>query len=266
MSQHIAFLGGGNMATAMISGLVKQGWPPSAIYVVEIDALARERLSAFGVHSHAQWPESQKFDVVVLAVKPQQMQSALRSITEHLKNSLIISIAAGLTLANLSTWLNAHTRIVRCMPNTPALVGLGMTVATPSSACSEADRELASKVLSASGQFFWARDEDTLNPVTAISGSGPGYVFYLMEWLEKAALELGFDEQQAHQLVTQTFRGAAELSAQSPDSFATLREKVTSKGGTTAAGLAVLEQRSVGASIVEAAKAANRRSIELGKN
>jgi pyrroline-5-carboxylate reductase len=265
MNRRIAFLGGGNMATAMISGLVKQGWPAHHIDVVELDTTARERLSALNVQTHADWPTTVKPDVVVLAVKPQQMQSALSSITAHLHSSLIISIAAGLTLTNLSAWLNAHTRIVRCMPNTPALVGLGMTVATASDACSETDRELASKVLGASGELFWVDEERMLNPVTAISGSGPGYVFYLMEWLEKAALELGFDKQQAHQLITQTFRGAAELAAQSPDSFATLREKVTSKGGTTAAGLAVLEQRSVGASIVDAAKAANERAIELGK-
>lgn len=263
MNRCIAFLGGGNMATAMISGLVKQGWPIDAIHVIELDPHARKRLSTLGVQAHKQWPTSITFTAVVLAVKPQHMQAAISNITEALQSTLIISIAAGLTIAKLSAWLNAHTRIVRSMPNTPALVGMGMTVATASSACSEADQALATAVLGASGQLLWVSDEQMLNPTTAISGSGPGYVFYLMEWLEKAALQLGFNQQQAHLLVTQTFRGASELAAQSADSFATLREKVTSKGGTTAAGLAIFEQYNLGSNLIDATQAANARANEL---
>ena len=262
---NILFLGGGNMATAIIGGLLAKGWPAHCIHVIEVSAESRSKLAASGVNAHGAWPAGLDAQAVVLAVKPQQMQEALASISPHVQQSLVISIAAGLPISKLSGWLNGHTRIVRCMPNTPAMVGEGMTGAYPSEACTDADKSLASELLKASGQLVWLGHEEMLNPVTAISGSGPGYVFYFMEHLEKAALDMGFDAQAARLLVAQTFLGAAKLALNSPDSFGTLREKVTSKGGTTAAGLARLGSGDVGLSIEEAAQAACARGVELGK-
>lgn len=267
MSQthNIVFLGGGNMATAIIAGLLKQHWNGDQIHVIEITPEGRDRLNTMGVQAHASWPEGLRAEAVILAVKPQQMQDALASLQASCNNSLIISIAAGLPIDKLSAWLGGHQRIIRCMPNTPAMVGQGMTGAFPSPACSDADKDLASRILTASGQLVWISDEAMLNPVTAISGSGPGYVFYFMEHLEQAALEMGFAQADARLLVAQTFAGAAALALNSPDSFATLREKVTSKGGTTAAGLHRLDEGEVGNSIRQGAHAACARGIELGK-
>jgi pyrroline-5-carboxylate reductase len=264
MNKHILFLGGGNMATAIIEGLLKQGMQPSHLHVIEIMADARQRFADKGIGASDTLPVGFKPDITVLAVKPQQMKEALEPLAPQLSTSLIISIAAGLPIALLSQWLQQHPRIVRSMPNTPAMVGMGITGAFASDACSVQDKADANTLLQACGQVVWVNGEDMLNPVTAISGSGPGYVFLWMEALQTAALQMGFDAQQARMLVAHTLRGAAELAVQSPEAFSTLRERVTSKGGTTAAGLQVMLDGKVPDTIAAGAHAANARAIELG--
>ena len=265
MNTHILFLGGGNMATAIIEGLLKQGTDAQHIHVLEINADSRARFAQQGINASETLPASFTPGITVLAVKPQQMKEALAPVAHAVSQSLIISIAAGLPIDLLSTWLKGHQRIVRSMPNTPAMVGMGITGACASQACSTQDKDDADTLLKACGQVVWVKEESMLNPVTAISGSGPGYVFLWMEALESAALQMGFDAQQARMLVAHTLRGAAELAVQSPESFATLRERVTSKGGTTAAGLQVMIDGLVPGSITAGAHAANARATELGE-
>ncbi|MFN7834546.1 MAG: pyrroline-5-carboxylate reductase [Burkholderiaceae bacterium] len=263
MNSSIAFIGGGNMAQAIVGGLLKKGCAAERLFVLEVKAAARARWAAWSVACADTWPVDKRFDAVVLAVKPQQMEAALRPLADHLRDSLIISIAAGVPIVRLSEWLGGHTRIVRSMPNLPAMIGEGMTAAITFPEAHENDRRLTEEVLQACGEFIWVAEEPMLNAITAISGSGPGYIFYFMEWLEKAARDLGFSAEDAHTLVVQTFKGSALLAAQSAEGFDVLRERVTSPGGTTAAALEAMEQADVGRGIFHAANAAHKRSVLL---
>ena len=243
-SNHIAFLGGGNMATAIITGMIqKGGFLPTQISVVEHNEAQRDLLSRdLGVQcfeniafAHAQMSSAP--NVWVLAVKPQNMHEALAELAQHITpEQIALSIAAGLPMATLQNWLNGHGKIVRTMPNTPALVGQGMTgVFAPN--LNPDEHALIEKILASVGQMVWVSDESQIDAITAISGSGPAYVFYMMEQLTQAAVDLGFDVATAKQLVQATFAGAVQLAGESTESIATLRERVTSKGGTTAAAL-----------------------------
>jgi pyrroline-5-carboxylate reductase len=202
--------------------------------------------------------------VVVLAVKPQQMREAARAVAPHLKDELVLSIAAGIRLADLGRWLGGYARLARCMPNTPALIGLGVTGLYARPEVAPAQRAHAQAVLEAVGEVIWVDDEALLDPVTAVSGSGPAYVFYLIEALERAAREVGLDAAAARRLALGTFRGAAELAARSSEPPATLRERVTSKGGTTERALASMRTEKLDEAIVRAVRAANERAKELG--
>ena len=262
----LTFIGGGNMAIALIGGLVGPHGGNATIAVVEPLAAQRELLAQrFGVAVHAQ-PSAAALDadVVVLAVKPQQMREVALGLAPFVAGRLVISIAAGIRASDLSRWLGGHRRIVRCMPNTPALIGAGITGLAAMPGLDAADREAARSVLAAVGETLWVDDESGLDAVTAVSGSGPAYVFYFMEAMHRAARELGLDDAQARRLTQATFSGAARLAASSDEPPSVLRERVTSKGGTTAAALAVMGERSVAAHIVEALGAACRRSAELG--
>lgn len=263
----ITFIGGGNMATALIGGLVGRDTAADSIHVVEPSALRRESLrEQFGVHAleNADPQQLSGTDLCLLAVKPQQMQAAVDGLAPTLAGALVISIAAGIRSTDLSRWLQGHQRIVRAMPNTPALIGRGVTGLFALDAVTEADRDLATRSLSGVGQVVWVDQEAALDTVTAVSGSGPAYVFLMMEAMQDGARELGLDERQARQLVLNTFAGAAELALQSDDPVTLLRERVTSRGGTTAAALEVLETSPLRAAFVDALRAAQRRSIELG--
>jgi pyrroline-5-carboxylate reductase len=261
----ITFIGGGNMASALIGGLIRNGWPAVSISVVEIDAQARSRLERdWGVRTHADSQGVADADCVVIAVKPQQLREVARAITGRVKDALVISIAAGVRASDLARWLAGHTRIVRAMPNTPALVLSGMTGLYAAPGVGSADRDRAEEILRAAGRTVWVREESEIDAVTAISGSGPAYVFYFMEALQQAAAELGFPPETARELALQTFAGAVKLAAESADDVATLRAKVTSKGGTTERALAQLEHDGVKAAVVRAARAAAERSRELG--
>lgn len=262
----LTFIGGGNMATALIGGLLKRGWAPHDLRVVEIDARSRERLDRdFGIPIHADIAAGvNRVDGIVLAVKPQHMREVARALAPVVENALVVSIAAGIRVGDLSRWLGGHQRIVRAMPNTPALALAGMTGLYAPKSVSESDRSQAEQILAAAGSTLWVDSEDRIDGVTAVSGSGPGYVFYFIESLQKAAAELGFDEEAARRLALETFKGAAKLADESTDSAATLRSRVTSKGGTTERALSELEKAGVGEAIVRAVHAAAQRSRELG--
>ena len=262
----ITFLGGGNMANALIGGLLKTGFAAADIGVIEIGADSRDKLqAAYGVRTYAA-PDAEALacDVIVLAVKPQQMQAAVAPLGPHLKGQLVVSIAAGLRLADLSRWLGGHQRLVRTMPNTPALIGAGMTGLCALPAVTAAERESAGRVLQAVGSIIWIDDEAKMDAVTAVSGSGPAYAFLFIEALQQAAVELGFTPEQARQLSIETVLGAARLAQQSPEPASVLRERVTSKGGTTEAALKTMAERGVLAGIVAGIHAADARGRELG--
>jgi pyrroline-5-carboxylate reductase len=262
----ITFIGGGNMATALVGGLVARGFAPASVKVVEVVAEARARLGqAFGVacfeHADAAVPFG---DVVVLAVKPQQMRTVAQSLARALRGELVLSIAAGIRLVDLQRWLGGHPRLARCMPNTPALIGAGITGLYARPEAGGEGRAHAQAILEAVGEVIWVDDEALLDPVTAVSASGPAYVFYFIEALERAARELGLDPAGARRMAIATFRGAAELAARSPEAPATLRERVTSKGGTTERALATMQADRVADAIVRAVRAAAERARELG--
>ena len=263
---NIAFVGGGNMATALIGGLTRKGWSPARIRVLEIDAHARERLAReLGVTTHAEaGPALAGADCIVLAVKPQQLRDVARGIAPFAGGALVVTIAAGVRAGDLARWLGGHPRIVRAMPNTPALVLSGMTGLYAPASVSAEDRRRAEEILSAAGETLWVEREDQIDAVTAVSGSGPAYVFYFIEALEQAATALGFDADAARRLALQTFSGAVKLAAESEESVSTLRERVTSKGGTTERALGELERTQVRNAIVGAVHAAAERSRELG--
>ena len=262
----ITFLGGGNMANALIGGLVTKGFAATDIAVVELNADNRSKLeAAYGVRTYA-GPDAAAWacDVIVLAVKPQSMKEAIAPIGPHLKDQLVVSIAAGLNLASLSRWLGGHRRLVRTMPNTPALIGAGVTGLYADPSVDASGRDAAERILAAVGSTVWAASEDQIDAVTAISGSGPAYVFHFIEALEAAGRKLGFDEAGARQLAIDTVLGAAKLAAGSEDSPAVLRQKVTSKGGTTEAALGSLAASGWHDALVAAAEAAAARGRELG--
>lgn len=262
----ISFLGGGNMAHALIGGLVKQGYSTADIKVIELSADGRARLqSAFGVQVFA-GPEDAALeaDVLVLAVKPQQMRAALAPLAGRLRQQLVVSIAAGLRLDAIGRWLGGYGRLVRTMPNTPALIGAGVTGLYAAPQVSGAERAAAEQVLAAVGSTVWVAEESQMDGVTAVSGSGPAYVFYFIEALEAAALAQGFDGPAARKLALETVLGAARLAAGSDESPAVLRQRVTSPGGTTERALASLEADGVAASVVRAVQAAQARGQELG--
>ena len=263
----ISFIGGGNMATALIGGMLRQGANAASISVVEPFGAARAKLGQeFGVTATATpGAELRTSDLVVLAVKPQNMREAASAVAPHLDHQLVLSIAAGTRVADLSRWLGGHQAIVRTMPNTPALIGMGITGMFAASSVSADQRAAAERVMRAVGDVVWVDNESLIDPVTAISGSGPAYVFYFLEALAEAGATLGLNADDAKRLALATFAGAAKLAADSPDDFATLRTKVTSKGGTTAAALGVLAERQVKEAIIAAASAASARGREMGE-
>jgi pyrroline-5-carboxylate reductase len=262
----LAFIGGGNMATALIGGILGRGVSPAAVRVAEVVPEARERLHAsFGVTAVASAAEAADgADCIVFAVKPQQMPAVAPLVAQAARQALVVSIAAGIRTADLARWLGGHERIVRVMPNTPALVGAGVSALYALPAVGAAEREAVEGLFRAVGKTLWVSQEGLIDAVTAVSGSGPAYAFYLIESMEQAALQLGFDAQAARLLSVETVLGAAKLAEASPERAEVLRARVTSKGGTTERALAVLEGHAVKQHFVEAILAAEARSRELG--
>lgn len=262
----IAFIGGGNMATAMLGGLFQQGYRSGDIGVVEVMTEARARLQdQFNIKvSAAPNAEILAANVLVFAVKPQQLAEAAKSVASSIAGKLVISIAAGIRSTDLSRWLNGHDNIVRAMPNTPSLVQAGVAGLYAMPGVSGVDRDRAEALLHSVGEVVWVDEEQVIDAVTAVSGSGPAYVFYFIEALEQAACDLGLSAEAARILSLHTFSGAAKLALGSADAPASLRAKVTSKGGTTERALSTLEQTQVKQQIVDAVKQAAQRARELG--
>ena len=263
----ICFIGGGNMATALIGGLAGKLTDGVNIHVVDLNVDSLGRLhQKFGVSTAEQIDAKlADADVIVLAVKPQQMRGVVLQILPHLGAQVILSIAAGIRGVDLSRWLNGYGAIVRTMPNTPALIGQGITGMVALPGVSASQRAATDAIMRAVGATVWLDDEALIDPVTAVSGSGPAYVFYFIEAMQQAALEMGLTQQQGMQLALATFTGAAQLAAQSDEPIALLRERVTSKGGTTHAALMSMEADGVKDAIVRALKAAAARGKELGE-
>ena len=268
--RRILFIGGGNMASAMISGLVESGLPAAALGVIEPVATARQALQArFGTQVFADAAgiaDSVRFDALVLAVKPQQAAAALkacRPLLARYPQALLVSIAAGLGIELLVSMSGGHRRVVRAMPNTPALIGAGISGLFAPPDMAEEGHRIARAILASTGQVVTVEHEHLIDTVTAVSGSGPAYAFYLMEAMIEAGKGGGLDPATARLLALQTVKGAALLALASPEPPETLRARVTSPAGTTAAAVAVLDERGVKASMVEAVRAAASRSRQL---
>lgn len=263
----IAFIGGGNMASAMIGGLLSNGWAPESITVVEIAASVREQLaSRLKVKTAATIdPGIAEASCIILAVKPQHMRAVARDLAPHLGTQLVISIAAGIRLTDLSRWLGGYSRVVRVMPNTPALALAGVSGLCRMSGVEARDQKIAERILGAVGSTVWFEREDELDAVTAVSGSGPAYVFYFIEALEHAAIDLGLGEEAARKLALETFAGAIKLAREAGEHPSILRARVTSKGGTTERALHALDADRVKEAILRAVRAAADRSRELGE-
>jgi pyrroline-5-carboxylate reductase len=265
----IAFIGGGNMAASLVGGLVADGWDPNRIHVSDPDAQRRESLgSQFSVHTGEDNQAAvQKADVVVLAVKPQVLKQVAEPLREAIRQgrTLVISIAAGIRAQSVGAWVGENTPIVRAMPNTPALVQSGATALYANAAVNEDQRDLAESILRAVGLALWVDDEAMMDAVTALSGSGPAYFFLVMEAIEQAATELGIPADKARLLTVQTAFGAAKMALESDEGPATLRERVTSPGGTTERALETLEQGGLRDLFKNALTEARKRSEELAE-
>ena len=260
--KNLYFLGGGNMCAALLSRLKNNA--DFSLFVVEKNAERQAFLrQAFDITVANALPPISSDDILLLAVKPQDMQAALNGVETN--GALVLSIAAGLSCQTLSNWLDHTHRIVRIMPNTPAQIGMGFAGLFADSGVLESDKIIAQTILNAVGKTVWVENEDDLHTITAISGSGPAYVFYLMNALFQAAVSNGMSDTTARQSVLQTFIGAASLAEQSGEDFGILQQKVTSKGGTTAAALAVFENEKTDKIMQQAVIACQNRSIEMGK-
>ncbi len=258
----VYFLGGGNMAAAIVAGLVKNR--TYAVHVVNRGAEKREQLArCFQVKTSAVLPVLTAQDVLVLAVKPQDVQSACTGLRSD--GALVISVAAGLSVATLSRYLGGTERIARAMPNTPARIGLGMTGLFAPASLSAADCETVQDIFDAVGSSVWLPDEEGMHAITGICGSGPAYVFYLLAALQQAAQEQGFAAEDAHRLSLATFKGAVALAEQSGEDFAVLQQKVTSKGGTTHEAIETFKDRQVAEAIAAGVAACVRRSQEMSR-
>jgi pyrroline-5-carboxylate reductase len=266
MQQRIAFIGGGNMASAIIGGLMGQGMAASQIDVVEPFEEARSKLQAqFGITAR---PEAGDFlnhaDLVVWAVKPQTFKDAAAQTRAHTPHALHLSVAAGIRSDTIAAWLGSE-RVVRAMPNTPALIGQGITALFARAAVGTDDKHLVTQVLSSTGELLWVNVESQIDAVTALSGSGPAYVFYFLEAMREAGVNMGLDGAQAYQLAVATFIGAGGLAKASPETPEVLRQRVTSKGGTTYAALTAMEDRGVKPAFIAAMHAARDRAKAMGE-
>jgi pyrroline-5-carboxylate reductase len=273
MSTHkdIAFIGGGNMAGALIEGLLKRGVAAKQLHVIDVNGDIRAKWRDKGLSVSSEPDDALKAHTVwMLAVKPQQLSDVIKPLKAFLQpHTIAVSIAAGISLVTLSHWLGSLEQpwplVVRAMPNTPALVEKGMTGLVAGTAVSNHDRDVVHNILSAVGDVVWVESDQMIDAVTGVSGSGPAYVFRFIEAMMVGAKQLGLDDIQAKQLTLATLAGATELAAQSSEPVSTLRERVTSKGGTTAAALSVLEAQHFENIVTAAMQAAYDRAGELSR-
>ena len=268
MSLQIAFIGAGNMATSIIGGLIDQGHDPTLIRVGDPDQDSLVRLqSTFDVHCHASNSEAiADADVVILAVKPQVMGQVIEDIRAAVAKALVVSIAAGITIASMEKGLGDKTPIVRCMPNTPALLRTGATAMYANSAATEANRTLTQHIFNAVGNTCWVDSEELLDAVTALSGSGPAYFFLFMESMIAAGETLGLDPETSRALAVQTCAGAARMAAEGNDDLAELRRRVTSPGGTTERAMRCFEDANLRDIVAKAMQSAWERAREMSRD
>jgi pyrroline-5-carboxylate reductase len=264
-AQHMAFIGGGNMASAIMGGLIRQGMRPNQFTVVEPFAEAADKLlKDFGITAlTAAGPALARADLVVWAVKPQIFSEAAAPVMPYTRGALHLSVAAGIRTDSISRWVGSD-RVVRCMPNTPALVGQGITGLFACPSVTSTDQQLVEQVIGTTGQYLWVQQESLLDAVTALSGSGPAYVFFFLEAMTEAGVGMGLSAEQAYQLAVATFSGASSLAAASNESPEVLRQRVTSKGGTTYAAISAMEAAGIKPAFVSAMQAAEQRARELG--
>jgi pyrroline-5-carboxylate reductase len=267
--QNLGFIGAGNMANSLIAGLLADGYPPRYVWVSDVEAEKLDLMaSRFGINTLANnQAVAENSQVLVLAIKPQMMKAVTREIAPSVQKAkpLVISLAAGLTEAAIDRWLGGGVDIVRCMPNTPALVKTGATALHGAENVSAEQRSRAEAVLRAVGLTVWVETEALLDAVTALSGSGPAYFFLFMEAMEEAAMQLGLDAETARLLTQQTALGASRLAMESDDSPAELRRRVTSPGGTTERAIAVFEEAGMRAMVAAAMRAARERALDLSQ-
>jgi pyrroline-5-carboxylate reductase len=264
-NESIAFIGGGNMASAIIGGLLRRGLAARQIQVIEPFAEQRARLAQqFQVEvSEAPGASLNRAAMVVWAVKPQTFREAAEQSRAYTPAALHLSVAAGIRSDTIAGWLGTE-RVVRAMPNTPALIGQGMTALFARPAASAADRLAVERVVQTTGAYLWLDQEAQLDAVTALSGSGPAYVFYFIEAMIQAGTEMGLSPAQAHQLAVGTFVGASALAHEATEPPDVLRARVTSKGGTTYAALTAMAQSGIKAQFIQAMQAARQRATEMG--
>ncbi len=268
-NKKISFIGGGNMAQALISGLVGCGIKPSLITVADPSSDAREQLAAKGLNTVDPMTDPKSAvigaDIVVLAVKPQMMKVVVGAFADVLDTQLVISVAAGLSTDLLSNMLGGYSNIVRAMPNTPSMIQMGATGLYGTDNISAEQKQLATAVMEASGLVMWVDDEEHMHAVTAVSGSAPAYMFYFIESMVDGAVALGLDKEQASALAMQTMLGAAKMAMNSDDAPAELRRKVTSPNGTTQAAVESMQANEIGRQISEAMQACYDRSQALSE-
>lgn len=268
-NKKISFIGGGNMAQALISGLIGCGIQPNLITVADPNLSVREQLAAKGLNTVDPTADANAAvidaDIVVLAVKPQVMKAVIGAFADALSTQLVISVAAGLSTELLSNMLNGYRNIVRAMPNTPAMIQMGATGLYGTDNISAEQKELATAVMEASGLVMWVEDEAHMHAVTAVSGSAPAYMFYFIESMVDKGIALGLDTEQASALALQTMIGAAKMAMNSEDAPAELRRKVTSPNGTTQAAVESMQANDIGRQIGEAMQACYDRSQALSE-
>jgi pyrroline-5-carboxylate reductase len=264
---NLAFIGGGNMATSLIGGLIADGYDPQTITVADINQAQLDYLQQrFGIRTSTSASEAAEgASVIVLSVKPQAIKSVSEQLADSVKKqgSLVVSVAAGIRTVDIDRWLGGNAAIVRAMPNTPALVQCGASGLFANNHVSAEQRETAESILRATGIALWVDNETDMNTVTALSGSGPAYFFRIMESMEAAAIKLGLPKNTARLLTLQTAMGAAKMALENPGDLASLRESVTSPGGTTEQGLRTMNENDIDKLISAVLKAAHDRSVEL---
>lgn len=262
----IVFIGAGNMASAIFGGLLRQGWPAGAITVIEPFAAARSAAQQQGLAVFADAPSAQaalaQAQVVVWAVKPQSFAQAAAPVAPFAAHALHLSVAAGIPTASLTRWLGTQ-RVVRAMPNTPALIGQGMSGLFACPQVNAAERQWVEQIMAGTGRHLWVQEEAQLDAVTALSGSGPAYVFLLLEAMTEAGAAMGLTAAQSYELAVATFQGASALAAQSSEDAATLRQRVTSKGGTTHAAITHMQAAHIPENFIAALQKAQHRAQEL---
>jgi pyrroline-5-carboxylate reductase len=263
----VGFIGGGNMARSLIGGLIQDGYSPSAIQVCDPDAAQRERLLAqFDIRAETNAAAiADRCECLVLAVKPQTMHAVIAEIRDRTAraNPLLISIAAGIRVATLEKWLQRDAPIVRCMPNTPALIQTGATALYANPRITKKQGDIAETLLRSVGLTLWLQDEALLDAVTALSGSGPAYIFLVIEAMQTAGIALGLSPEYSRLLSLQTAFGAAKMALEDKEAVSILRERVTSKGGTTERALEIFRNGQLPELFLQAMTAACRRSQEL---